>query len=144
MNYIDELLQEMRGENPAELEIAISDAFLQMAKTESNRMLAQIPSDKLTKGLSLIVHQGEFMSVAVYYNRKELGGFMPSSLVEDITSRGWTLKGDAYGQNFACVEKLFNLGDCASMAQSVTKVLYSLGAPLRISWKLDPAFSYLF
>ena len=144
MNNLLALLREMRGETPVPLQDALFSALTEMVNNDANYLTVQVPSNSLSKGVSLIVDAREAINIRLCYARAEMGGFMPPKVHESLTGNGWTVSGDSYGQEFAVVACTLESMDFRRVAAVIGTGLEILGVPQKTHWSLAPDYKYVF
>ena len=138
-NYLDS----MRGETSSPLQEAILSALTQMVANGFNFFSVQMPSQRLTKGVSLIVRSGDKVQIKLFYARSEMGGSMPPQIFADLTGAGWQISADVYGQKYVGVTLSLTSVDFNTVANIVCHALEKLGVPQRKKWKLNPDFKLI-
>lgn len=138
------LLDEMRGETSVPLQKALYSALTEMVKQDTNYFTIQVPSSSLVKGVSLIVDARQEINVRLCYARAEMGGFMPPKVFGSLTSNGWSLSGDSYGQKYAVVSISLDPSDFLQVSAVICCGLELLGVPQRSEWSLAPLYKFVF
>lgn len=136
-----ETLRMLRGETSRPLREEIKLVLENRAHTLARSCAVQVESSLLVKGISLLVDFTQPIVVRLYISRKEIAGFIPSGIKEQLRSQAWRIYNDELGQEFALLYRLFHDDVDDQLSYEITKALETLGAPQKHTWKLHPVYA---
>lgn len=134
-------LKLLRGETSQPLREEIKGLLNGASDASVFSCAVQVESTMLLKGISLLVDFGQPIAVRLYFSRREIPGFLPPLVKQELVSLGWEIYNDVLGEEFALVYRMFGQGLDIRIEDEVTKALETLGAPKKHSWKLHPVYS---
>lgn len=134
-------LRFLRGETSQPLRDEIKVMLNRASEDSTISCAVQVESTMLLKGISLLVDFTQPTVVRLYVSRKEIPGFLPPSVKQELLSLEWEIYNDVLGEEFVLVYRMFDRGLDISIEDEVTKALETLGAPKKHIWKLHPVYS---
>ena len=136
MHNVYELLKRMRGETSKPLITELSRIIEVGVDAGSNLIAAQVESELVAKGLSLLLVRSGTLTAWVYLARSEIPGFIAHTVTDRLHQRGWNIVDDRYGVEFAVVSKELRCTDPMEFATELAHGLEALGAPQKHKWEL--------
>jgi hypothetical protein len=140
MTSTTEFLRRLRGETSGPLIAELGRLIAKGILDKQSLVGIQVKSDLVSRGLSLIFHHASEPTAWIYISRKEIPGYLPNSAKALLTTQGWSIANDIYGEEFAVAWKQFPSDDQTLVTTDIAHALEALGAPQRSKWHLEATY----